>query len=167
LAQRELGRSRYIPVIESTQYNPPPPARLSNVLEERIMKKLAMLSSILLLSAVCAVAQYGSQDNSQNNPSSASSSASSGSMTVQGCLSGADGNYTLTDKSGTAYNLTGDTSRLQAHVGHTISVTGMTSSSGSTSGQSGSMSSPSDSSHPSLMVSSFKHVSPTCNMASQ
>jgi len=127
------------------------------------MKKLAMLSSILLLSAVWAVAQYGSQDSNQNNPSS----ASSGSMTVQGCLSGSDGSYTLTDKSGTAYNLTGNTAQLQAHVGHTISVTGMSSNSGSSSGQTGSMSSPSDSSHPSLMVSSFKHVSPTCNMSPQ
>lgn len=132
------------------------------------MKKLLLLSSILLLSAVWAVAQYGGQDNNQNNPSSASSSASSGSMTVQGCLSGSDGNFTLTDKSGIAYNLTGDTSRLQAHVGHTISVTGMSSSSsGSASGQTGSMSSPTDSLHPSLMVSSFKHVSPNCSMAPQ
>jgi len=128
------------------------------------MKKLLILSSILLLSAVCAMAQYGSQDTS--NQSSASS-GTSGSMTVQGCLSGSSGSYTLTDKSGTAYQLSGDTSKLAAHVGHTISVTGMSSSSSaSTSGQSGSMSSPSDS-HPTLMVSSFKHVSPTCNSASQ
>jgi hypothetical protein len=82
-------------------------------------------------------------------------------MTVQGCLSGSDGNYTLTDKSGTAYQLSGDTSKLAAHVGHTISVIGM--SSGMSGAQSGSMSSPSDSSQKTLMVSSFKHVSPTCN----
>lgn len=131
------------------------------------MKRLLMLSSILLLSAVWAVAQYGSQDTSnQGSSQSSATSSASGNMTVQGCLSGSDGNYTLTDKTGTAFNLTGNTSRLQAHVGHTISVTGMASS-GSASGQTGSMSSPSDSSHQNLMVSSFKHVSPTCNMASQ
>jgi hypothetical protein len=124
------------------------------------MKKLLMLSSVLLLSAVWAVAQYGSQDTSSQ---SEAASSHSGSMTVQGCLSGSDGNYTLTDKSGTAYQLSGDTSKLAAHVGHTISVTGMSAGTSSGGAQSGSMSSPSDSSHPTLMVSSFKHVSPTCS----
>lgn len=124
------------------------------------MKKLLMLSSILLLSAVCAIAQYGSQDNQ-----SSASANTSNDKTVQGCLSGSDGNYTLTDRSGTVYQLTGDTSKLAAHVGHTISVTGTSSSSSaSTSGQA--MSGPADS-HSTLMVSSFRHVSPNCNSASQ
>jgi hypothetical protein len=124
------------------------------------MKKLLMLSSVLLLCAVWAMAQYGSQDTSGQ---SGAASSHSGNMTVQGCLSGSDGNYTLTDKSGTAYQLSGDTSKLSAHIGHTISVTGMSMGTGSSGAQSGSMSSPSDSSQKTLMVSSFKHVSPTCS----
>src|SRR5215469_4755802 len=47
-------------------------------------------------------------------------------MKVKGCLSGSDGNYTLTDNSGTAYQLSGDTSKLSSHVGHEIQVTGTT-----------------------------------------
>ena len=124
------------------------------------MKKVILLSSILLLSVVFAVAQ----DSSQSGASSGNSSGNSGLMTVQGCLSGSVGNYSLMDsKSGTSYQLTGDTARLQMHVGHTIQVTG-TSTSGPSSGQTGAMSSPSDS-HPTLMVSSFKHVSATCTPA--
>ena len=131
------------------------------------MKKVALLCSVLLISAVCALAQYGSQDT-QSSASSNMGSSNSKMTTVQGCLSGSGGNYTLTDKTGTAYNLSGDTSRLQAHVGHTISVTGTTSGSGASgTSQSGSMSSPSDSSSQTLNVTSFRHVSPTCTSSSQ
>jgi hypothetical protein len=142
--------------MQSTQCNLPSSAHHLDELEVRTMKKMILLSSILLLSAVFALAQYGSQDNS-----SQSSASNAGMMTVQGCLSGSDGNFSLMDsKSGTTYQLTGDTARLQMHVGHTIQVTG-TNAAGPANGQTGAMSSPSDS-HPTLMVSSFKHVSATC-----
>ena len=90
---------------------------------------------------------------------------SSGKTTVQGCLSGSDGNYTLTDKTGTAYKLTGETAQLQAHVGHTIQVTG-TASPGMNSrrmgNQTGSMSEAAES-QPTLDVTSFKHISANCS----
>ena len=47
-------------------------------------------------------------------------------LKVRGCLSGSDGNFTLTDNKGTAYQLTGNTADLSAHVGHEIQVTGTT-----------------------------------------
>lgn len=122
------------------------------------MKRLFLLSSILLLSAVWAVAQYESQ-------SSQSSSSDASKTTIEGCLSGSSGNYSLTDKSGTTYQLTGDTAKLQPHVGHTIRVTG-TSESASNSSMTGkpssSMSGPSDT-QPMFNVTSFKHVSTTCS----
>lgn len=136
------------------------------------MKKILMLSSILLLAAVCAMAQYGGQDTSNQTNASQSSAiqnnADPNETTVQGCLSGSDGSYMLTDKSGTMYQIKGNTSKLQAHLGHTIIVTGTSkSASGADAAtQSGSMSNPSDS-HPTLMMSSFKHVSPTCSSAAQ
>jgi len=72
----------------------------------------------------------------------------------------------LTDKSGTTYQLTGDTAKLQAHVGHTIKVTGTTTSSqgsASATGQSsGSMSAPSEA-QPTFNVTSFKHVATSCS----
>jgi hypothetical protein len=120
------------------------------------MKRLALLSSVLLLTAVWAVAQYNNQSGSQ-------SSSDMSNTTIEGCLSGSDGSYSLTDKSGTTYQLTGDTAKLQNHVGHTIQVTGTSASDPTMKGkQSGSMSSPSDT-EPTFNVTSFKHVSNTCS----
>lgn len=126
------------------------------------MKRIILLSSILLLSAVWAVAQYESQPSTSSQSSSGSSMSKT---TLEGCLSGSSGNYSLTDKSGITYQLTGDTAKLQAHVGHTIQVTGTNepaSSSNSNMGKSSSMSGPSDA-QPMFNVSSFKHVSTTCS----
>ena len=86
-------------------------------------------------------------------------------MTVEGCLSGASGNYTLTDKNGMAYQLTGDTAKLSEHVGHEVKVTGTSGSAGS--GASGSTeTSPSGAGSAgagqTLQVSSVKHVAKTC-----
>jgi hypothetical protein len=107
-----------------------------------------MVAAILLLSSAWVLAQSGSSPSDQN-PSSSSPSQTSPSQTspsqtspsqagsqpdksqtaaggqsVEGCLSGSAGNYTLTDASGTAYQLSGDTSKLSEHVGHQIRVTG-------------------------------------------
>ena len=89
-------------------------------------------------------------------------------MTVEGCLSGSAGNYTLTDKNGTTYQLTGDTAKLSDHVGHEVKVTGM-SASGST-GASGSTEtsaggSTGAGSGQALQVTSVKHVSKSCKTA--
>jgi hypothetical protein len=43
---------------------------------------------------------------------------------IRGCLKGTNGNYTLTDKSGTTYLLTGNTGSLQDHVDHKLALTG-------------------------------------------
>ncbi len=81
-------------------------------------------------------------------------------MSVEGCLSGSNGNYTLTDKNGMSYQLTGDTAKLSEHVGHEIKVTGTSgsaagaeSSTGAASGAAGGQS---------LQVTSVKHISKTC-----
>ena len=80
-------------------------------------------------------------------------------MTVEGCLSGSNGNFTLTDKNGMAYQLTGDSSTLSEHVGHEVKVTGMSSSSASGSSAS------TGGSGQTLQVSSVKHISKTCKSA--
>lgn len=84
-----------------------------------------------------------------------STSASSGSHTVEGCLSGSEGKYTLTDMHGKTYELTGDTAKLTEHVGHEIKVTG-TESSGTASPSS------TGQSEMTLDVTSFRHISKTC-----
>jgi hypothetical protein len=82
------------------------------------MRRIILLSSILLLSTVWAAAQNDSDSDSE-------SSTASSKMTVEGCLDGAIGNYTLTDHAGASYQLTGDLEQLKAHVGETMRVTGV------------------------------------------
>jgi hypothetical protein len=121
--------------------------------------------SLLLLCASWALAQ--------NNPKPTSSAASqAGSMsdsktTVQGCLSSAGGNFSLTDNSGNTYQLAGDTSKLAEHVGHKIEVTGTTSPAGSPSGgtatSGGTAPSSGAANQQTLTVTSVKHIAPTCS----
>src|SRR5882762_5494951 len=90
----------------------------------RLHMRYLQLLAVLLLAMVWGVAQnYPSQTNStqasQANPVNAG-----GEQSVQGCLSGADGNYTLMVKNGTSFKLAGDTAKLAEHIGHEIKVTG-------------------------------------------
>lgn len=119
------------------------------------MRNLLLLS-VLLLGAFWAVAQ---------NAPSQSPAGAGGETTVQGCLSGSAGNFTLTDKNGNTFQLTGDAAKLSEHVGHEIAVTGTTSSA-SASPDAGADSSKggqaSGSSQQAIEVSSVKHLSKTC-----
>jgi hypothetical protein len=138
------------------------------------MRRL-ILTSLLLLTSGWLLAQYESSGagSGYNSGSEATSSetgqGSNSSMapqggaatttTVSGCLSEANGQFTLTDQSGTSYDLTGKTAQLKSHVGHTIRVTGKVASSGQ---QPGSMSGEQPNAAQSLSVISFRHVSTTC-----
>ena len=141
--------------------------------------KHKLLLLFLLLCAVWVFAQTYPNQNSSSSQSGQSSSQSStqsssqssssngNETTIQGCLNGSSGNYTLTDSSGKTWQLTGDTSKLSDHVGHTVEVKGTTSSSnsnssGTTGGTTGSGSSSSSSGQQTLNVSSMKHISSTC-----
>jgi hypothetical protein len=79
---------------------------------------------------------------------------------VQGCLSGSDGNYTLTDHTGTSYRLTGDTAKLSEHIGHEVKVSGTKSTAAATGasdtmGQTGGA-------QQAIQVTSVKHIAKTC-----
>jgi hypothetical protein len=106
-----------------------------------------LMFAVLLLSLSWAVAQ--------SYPSQGSTGAQE---TVRGCLSNSGGTYTLTAKDGKTYQLTGDTAKLSDHVGHEMKVTGTetpaSASSGSTMAKT--------SSEPTIDVTSFKHISKTC-----
>ena len=112
-----------------------------------------LLLTIVLLSACWVVAQDSTQTSGQTG-----STASGGDTTVQGCLSGSNGNYMLTDKNGTTYQLTGDTAKLSAHIGHEVRITGTAGSSTAT----GAMGSQSSNASQTLSVTSMKHISKTC-----
>ena len=104
------------------------------------MRQVLLCVSLLLLGLTWTVAQSSGSSDSSGAAGSAQSAASgqmgqsggSGDhMTVQGCLSGSNGNYTLTDKNGNSYQLTGDTAKLSEHVGHEVKVMGSSGAAGS------------------------------------
>jgi hypothetical protein len=124
------------------------------------MRQIFLLLSVLLLGLTWAVAQ-------DTTGQTGSQTSAGGEMTVQGCLSGSSGSYTLTDKHGMAYQLTGDTAKLSEHVGHEVKITGTSSSEASSAGASSGTSSAAGSTgaQKTLQVSSVKHVSKTCQSA--
>jgi len=141
------------------------------------MRQLFLLLSVLLLGLSWAIAQdstsqptqgstsTGQSSDSMSNSGQTSRTGAGGNMTVEGCLSGSNGNFTLTDKNGMAYQLAGDTAKLTEHVGHEVKVTGTTGSAGA--GASGSTeTSPSGAGSAgagqTLQVTSVKHVSKSC-----
>jgi hypothetical protein len=92
------------------------------------MRRILMLSSIAL---VCASLAFAQGTSTQTSDQSSSVSTGTGSSTIQGCLSGSDGDYMLTeDGTGTMYKLTGKDSKLKDHVGHEVAVTGQMSTGG-------------------------------------
>jgi hypothetical protein len=127
---------------------------------------------VLLLSVGWSVAQDSPATSpTQTSPSGMTatsgqtgSDSASGDMTVQGCLSSSGGNYVLTDKSGTSYQLTGDNAKLSEHVGHEIQISGTGGAPGATKGGNTgeSMGQTNSSTQQSLQVSSVKHISKTC-----
>jgi hypothetical protein len=118
------------------------------------MKRNFLLISILLLSASWAMAQHGGGYGNESSDSNHDASQ----VTVQGCLGEDGGNFTLTEPSGTTYQLIGKTEELRAHVGHTMRVTGTSTSATQVPG---SMSETTET-QPTLSVTSFKHVSANC-----
>ncbi|HXO38126.1 MAG TPA: hypothetical protein VN872_05790 [Candidatus Acidoferrum sp.] len=137
------------------------------------MRKTSLITAILLLSAVWAVAQTspsspqstipGASSQQPTSPSSTSPSqqpatpdasstttqttttqttqtSTDSANSIEGCLSGSAGSWTLTDQSGKTWQLAGDTSKLSDHVGHQVRLMG-TDNSGSASSPSGGSSS--------------------------
>lgn len=105
------------------------------------MSKTIVATLLLLLSTTWVLAQETGKEAS-----------SSGQTTVQGCLSRSDSGYMVTDKTGTAYQLTGDTTQLSAQVGHEVQVKGKTEPSAA---------------QPTISLSSIKQVSATCGSKSK
>ena len=131
------------------------------------MSKTLMLAAILLLSAAWIQAQEdhskAASNPSAGSPTSASQdqgkSDPSSSQTVEGCLQGSNGSFTLTDKSGTTWQLAGDTSKLTEHVGHEVQIKG------STGGASPTGAGAAAGGQQTLTVESVKHVAKTCKSA--
>lgn len=117
-------------------------------------------------------AQTTGQSGSENGQTAgAPGSSGHGHTTLRGCLSSSGGGYTLTDASGTQYQLSGDTSKLSQHVNNEVEVKGSTSGSTGASASTGSSarsqsatgSAAAGSAGQMFTVSKVKKISGSCN----
>ena len=113
------------------------------------MTKILLLALTLLVPAAWLQSQATFQ----------AGTAGSAHRTVQGCLQGSDGNYTITEKSGRTYSILGDMSKLTAHIGHEVQITG-TSGPGAIGSGIGSDATGID--QPVLTVGQVRHISGAC-----
>src|ERR1044071_10048079 len=86
-----------------------------------------------------------SSTTTQTTTTQSTQTSSNSSTSIEGCLSGSAGNFTLTDQSGKSWQLAGDTSKLSDHVGHQIRLMGTDNSSSASGSSSPSSSNPSSS----------------------
>jgi hypothetical protein len=88
------------------------------------MRRIILLSCILVLSTAWAAVQYD-----PDAPSQSTTTAAPATMAVEGCLeldpNGPIGTYMLTNYGGASYQLTGSAAKLKPHVGETVRVTGV------------------------------------------
>jgi len=119
------------------------------------VRKILVLTLVLLASAIWLQAQAVGQMGSQK----------SGVTTIQGCLQYTHGHYFLTDSGGTAHQLQSEANKLQAHVGHTVEITGKPGIRTVDTTVQGAASSAKE--EQVFKVMSVKHVSDTCKAAGQ
>lgn len=147
------------------------------------MRKTYLITAILLLSAAWAVAQTSPSTPQSTTPDASSTTtqttttqttqtSNDSSTSIEGCLSGSAGNFTLTDQSGKTYQLAGDTSKLSDHVGHQVRLMGTDNSSSASGSSSPSSSSPSSGAgatgassgtQPTFTVKNVKMISSSCS----
>lgn len=131
------------------------------------MRNRFLLLCIPMLLACFVLAQDSTPPTSTSNTDS---SAAGG--TVQGCLSGSDGNYMLTqDGTGAMFKLMGGSDMLKKHVGHEVAISGQMTGAGSAAaeagqGQTSAPTADSDASSrggSTIQVSDVKMISKHCN----
>lgn len=92
------------------------------------MKKAMLLSVAIVLCAALALAQDtapgGSSQSTTSTSQTTTTEQNSSGKTIQGCLTGASGNYMLTDAMGMSYKVLGDESQLSDNVNKQVEVTG-------------------------------------------
>ena len=78
-----------------------------------------MKTLVITIGLLCSASWLVGQTSSKNTLDPRSQQDS-----VQGCLMGADGNFTLTDSMGIKYKLSGNTAQLSSHTKHQVEVLG-------------------------------------------
>ncbi len=83
------------------------------------MRATLMLMSLLLS---CSLGLYGQAGDPGADTRAGNASAPT---VIAGCLQRSGFQYTVTDKNGKSYNLTGNTGKLSHYVGHQVKITGV------------------------------------------
>ena len=122
------------------------------------MKTLYLVAATLLLSVWVFAQTTSPQQLNPVQTGSQATGADRGGDTIEGCLAGSAGNFTLTDSSGKTYQLAGDTAQLNEHVGHTLRISGSQKSAGGDP-----PSGAGSSAQPIFTVQKVKVVSPSCS----
>ena len=114
-----------------------------------------------------------SSTTTQTTTTQTTQTSNNSSTSIEGCLSGSAGNWTLTDQSGKTWQLAGDTSKLSDHVGHQVRLMGTDNSSSASGSSSPSSSSPGSSAgatgagssgtQSTFTVNKVKMISSTCS----
>jgi hypothetical protein len=123
-----------------------------------------MIKTLLLALGLFATVAWLQAQN-QYPQTGSSQTTAAGETSVKGCLQGSDGNYTLTTKNGTVYQLQGDTSKLSAHVGHEVQITGSTTMASNAPTSTAGTPAGGTQQQATLTVESVKHISKTCTSA--
>ena len=130
-------------------------------------KLLVAVAGLLLALGVAWAQQPSSSDSNATEPGDADSE-----VTVQGCLGGTTGNFTLLGSDGMTYRLQGNNDELKKHVGHMVAVTGILGTDNSTTTGT-TETSPSDTSaagttgaERTLSVTNLQHMSSSCSQTS-
>ena len=123
------------------------------------MKKAILTTLVMLASATWVFAQQDTTSQSQQT--------SANQTTVQGCLSRSSNGFTLTDKSGTTYDLAGDTSKLGDHVGHEVQIKGSNTSAAAPAENPNAVGEKQSTAKQTIDVATIKHISDTCSSKSE
>ena len=134
------------------------------------MSKVLLFTAFLLLSVTWALAQ----DSSAAGQSSQSGMSSGSETSIEGCLNGSAGNFTLISSTGITYQLTGASDDLSKHVNQQVRVRGTQSAAAAPSNtsptSSSSAPSPSSSSaasQPTFSVSKVSKIADTCSTSNK
>jgi hypothetical protein len=88
------------------------------------MKDSACSSPLVWLSFALSALLATSVFAQQNNPNNRNPDVSRVPREIQGCLNGANGNFTLETETGVVYQVHGDNSVLSQHAGQQVDVVG-------------------------------------------
>lgn len=125
------------------------------------MKAMFILLGSGLLATTLVVAQDAPSASGSSSAQSQTKTHETSSSVIRGCLSGSNGNYTITDQNGMQYAINGPDNQLAARVGHEVEVSTHPDTSSEAASQGDQTTAHSSNS---VQVSDIRDVSSRCHM---